>query len=335
MKLNRAASLFLSIALLASVVVGYATTASAAPSAKAIGYWTQARLDSAQPIELVVDAKTGIGKIQVNPAAGKAGGSTSTPGVVKTTDWPQGSPIAQTAVGKVFFSVGVDNYVCSGALATDSLPDRAIMLTAGHCVWDDVSGGFVRNFAFFPNYDSGDRTAWIATSLVARKEFTDQTTFNNIALANDFAFAVLTPESGQSYLPDLGYPVNNFFKNSYDLDVNGFAAKSISYAFGYPQAKPFNGLTLKYAGSPIFVDTRTNTTWGMSSSMTGGASGGPWLSNGTSTTVNAVSGKLSSLNSYKYSNDSTKMYGPFFTDRTTATFNAAKTTPVGNLVVTN
>jgi hypothetical protein len=66
--------------------------------------------------------------------------------------------------------------------------------------------------------------------------------------------------------------------------------------------------------------------------MTGGASGGPWLSNGTSTAVNAVSGKLSSLNSYKYNTDSTKMYGPFFNSRTTATYNAALTA-VGNQTV--
>ena len=335
MRINRPASLFVSIALLASVVVGYSTTASAAPSSKAIGYWTQARLDSAQPIELVVDEKTGIGKIQVNPAAGKSGGGgTSTTGLLKTTDWPQGAPIAQTAVGKVFFSVGTSNYVCSGALATDNDPTRAIVLTAGHCVWDDVTGSFVTNFAFYPNYDAGDRNAWLATALVARQEFTDQSTFNNTALANDFAFAVLTLASGQSYLPDLAYPSSKSFKNSYDLDITGFQAKRTAYAFGYPAAKPFNGLTLKYAGAPIFVDTSTNTTWGMSSTMTGGASGGPWLSNGNSTAVDAVEGNLSSLNSYKYNNDSTKMYGPFFNSQTTTAYNAALSA-TGNTKVSN
>ncbi len=324
MKLNRAASLFLSIALLASVVVGYSTTASAAPSAKAIGYWTQARLDSAQPIELVVDAKTGVGKIQVNPAAGKAGGSTSSPGVVKTTDWPQGSPIAQTAVGKVFFSVGRNNFVCSGSLVSEQDYNRAIVLTAGHCVWDEVNGAFVSNFAFFPNYESGTKTGWVASALVARKEFTDQVKFNNTALANDFAFAVLLPGGGNpTTLPDINF--QGVVNNSYALDVNGFSSGYTSYAFGYPAQKPFNGLTLKYAGAPIFIDSNTNTTWGMSSSMTGGASGGPWLSDGTSLVVNAVSGKLSSLNSYKYGNDSTRMYGPFFNLRTIALYEAALT----------
>jgi len=323
MKFNRSASLLTTISLLASIVVGFSTTASAAPSPKAVGYWTQERLDSAQPIELVVDQKTGIGKIQVNPAAGKTGGGgTSSTGVLKTTDWPQSAPIAQTAVGKVFFTVGGSRYVCSGALVTDGLAGRAIVLTAGHCVWDDQTGNFVENFIFYPNYDSGARTGWTASALVARQEFTSQTSFNNVALANDFAFAVLLPGGiNPATLPDVDF--QGVSKNSYDLVVGGFISGYTSYAFGYPAGKPFNGLTLKYAGSPIFLDTYTGTTWGMSSTMTGGASGGPWLSNGLSKTVDAVTGKLSSLNSYKYNNDSTKMYGPIFNERTQAAFNAA------------
>lgn len=326
MRMNRSSVSLLVLSFAASAVVGLGATASAAPSAKAVGYWTQERLDSAQAIELVVDATTGVGKKQISPAAGKPGGSAkNSPGVLQTTDWPQGQPIAQTAVGKVFFSVGTSNYVCSGALVTDSDPNRAIVLTAGHCVWDDLTRAFVTNFAFFPNYDAGDRNSWMATALVVRQEFSDQSTFNSTALANDFAFAVLTTNSNTAYLPDLGYPANSLFKNSYDLNVNGFVRGYTAYAFGYPQAKPYNGLTLKYAGSPIALDTRTNTTWGMSSSMTGGASGGPWLSNGTSTSVDATTGKLSSLNSYKYDNDATKMYGPIFNLRTTALYQAALT----------
>ena len=54
--------------------------------------------------------------------------------------------------------------------------------------------------------------------------------------------------------------------------------------------------------------------------MTGGSSGGPWLS-GFNTRTN--DGSASSLNSYKYNNDSTKMYGPKFNAKTKAVFDAA------------
>ena len=72
-------------------------------------------------------------------------------------------------------------------------------------------------------------------------------------------------------------------------------------------------------------------TWGMSSKMTGGASGGPWFSNFNTTTK---SGNLSSLNSYKYNNDATRMYGPRFSSKTQATFDTAKTAVgIGNITV--
>lgn len=331
MRINRTSSILVTLAVAATVV----TSANAAqnsnpgvPQGKAIGYWTQARLDSAQPLELVVDETTGVGKLRVNAQAGRATSKTTSGSTTKvnTADWPQGSLIAQTAVGKVFFTVGTSAYVCSGALATDPYADRAIVLTAGHCAWNQgAPGSYVTNWAFYPNYDAGFRTAWYASALVVRSEFATQTAFNNTALANDWAFAVLQPGGvNPTNLPDVDF--QGVAKNSYDLNISGFSNGYTSFAFGYPQAAPFDGLTLKYAGATIFVDSNTKTTWGMNSTMTGGASGGPWLSNGTGTTVNAVSGKLSSLNSYKYNLDTTKMYGPFFNSRTTTSYNAALTT---------
>ena len=56
----------------------------------------------------------------------------------------------------------------------------------------------------------------------------------------------------------------------------------------------------------------------MPCNMTGGSSGGPWLSNFESGTTT-----LSSLNSYGYSGQSV-MYGPKFNLRTSDTWTAAK-----------
>ena len=337
MKISKSFTVLSAVAALGLAAVSTAAIgAPATPPAKAVGYWNESRLASAQPIELSVDEATGIGKLRISPQARRPSGKTTSGSTTKvsTADWPQGSPIAQTAVGKVFFTVGTNPYVCSGALATDGLATRAIVLTAAHCVWSQgTPGAFVTNWAFYPNYDAGYRTPWYASALVARSEFTIQSTFNNTALAHDWAFVVLTPGGNNpATLPDVDF--QGVAQNSYDLDVSGFTTGYTSYAFGYPQAAPFDGLTLKYAGATIFVDSNTKTTWGMNSTMTGGASGGPWLSNGTTTTVNAVSAKLSSLNSYKYNLDSTKMYGPIFNARTTSTFNAALTAS-GNLAISN
>lgn len=292
------------------------------PNENARGYWNADKMAKATPIELVVDEITGIGKIA--PAAGaRGGGKAKTSGsttLVATTDWPNNAPIAQTAVGKVFFTIGTAGYVCSGALVKESDSNRAIVLTAGHCVWSQSStdGNFVTNWAFVPNYDQNpSNPIWYASALVVRNEFASQTSFNSTSLANDWAFAVLQPNTN-------GLPDNNGL-NAYELVTTGFTTANPSFAFGYPADAPFNGLSLKYAGATIFVDPNTKTTWGMNSTMTGGASGGPWLSNGVSKdgASYGLSGKLSSLNSYKYSKDSTKMYGPFFNARTLTTFAAA------------
>lgn len=290
------------------------------PNSNARGYWTQERMANAQPIELVVDEKTGVGKIQPAGSA-KGSGKVTTSGsttITATTDWPTGAPIAQTAVGKVFFSVLGKNYVCSGSLVKEAITNRAIVLTAGHCAWDQATGTFVSNWAFVPNYDAlPSSTPWLASALVVQPLFAAQTSFNKIALANDWAFAVITSTSA---LPDEG-------GNSYNLDVSGLVRGNPSFAFGYPAAPPFDGQSLKYAGATIFLDPNTGNTWGMNSTMTGGASGGPWLSNGTSRVGLDYGnfGKLSSLNSYKYNLDSTKMYGPIFNSQTLATFTAATT----------
>jgi hypothetical protein len=300
------------------------------PNDNAKGFWTKERMANAVPIELVVDEKTGVGKVQ--PAAGKtAGSSKGSPSttILSTTDWPDGAQIAQTAVGKVFFTVGLSTYVCSGALVQDGKPDRAIVLTAGHCAWDQASGSFVTNWMFIPNYDQfPNGTQWIAAALFVRDEFASQTSFNTTALLNDWAFAVLKPIAAN--LPDSN-------SNAYPYSESGFSNGSTSFAFGYPAAKPYDGLSLKYAGATIFTDPGTsNGTWGMNSNMTGGASGGPWLSNGDSRVGLdfGKSGSISSLNSYKYLRDSTKMYGPMFNSRTTSTFDAAKIANLANIANT-
>ncbi len=70
----------------------------------------------------------------------------------------------------------------------------------------------------------------------------------------------------------------------------------------------------------IFTDTwNANLTWGMACNMTGGSSGGPWLS---SFTESSGVGTLSSLNSYGYSGVK-NMYGPKFNSDTQAVYQAA------------
>ena len=66
---------------------------------------------------------------------------------------PPSSRRARRRFGKVFFSIGRSNYVCSGTATNSTNGD--VVTTAGHCVSD--GGTFVTNFAFVPAYNNGAR----------------------------------------------------------------------------------------------------------------------------------------------------------------------------------
>jgi len=73
--------------------------------------------------------------------------------------WSSGGAV-QTAVGRIYFEMPNNRkrkgpwsgYVCSGTVVDDyNTPDRSLILTAGHCVYDDVNKAFARNVLFIPN----------------------------------------------------------------------------------------------------------------------------------------------------------------------------------------
>jgi hypothetical protein len=85
---------------------------------------------------------------------------------------------------------------------------------------------------------------------------------------------------------------------------------------------PFDGEELVYSTGTVSSDRNTgNKTWRLPSTLTGGASGGPWYNGYTS--GNSI-GVVSSVNSYKYSSDKNSMYGPKFVSLTNELYSAAK-----------
>jgi len=281
----------------------------ATPPEQAVGYWTEAAMKSAKPVSLLVDPKTGLGTISVEPIVGNTVGA----------DWT-GRGLPQSANGKVFFSIGRLNYVCSGSIVQDGLSDVSIVITAAHCVMN--KGRFVTNWAFVPNYDENGKNVentWYARNLVVRTEFASQRQFNRTAIEHDWAFAVIP--AGMFTKNKVSYPnptTQLDAVGAFTFAQPGFTTVgNLSTAFGYPAADPYDGQLLKYAQGTIANDPQGYATWGMPSALTGGASGGPWLSN-------LSSGVVSSVNSYKYTNDASRMYGPKFNSKTDSTFSAAK-----------
>jgi V8-like Glu-specific endopeptidase len=321
-----AACLALLVVPLIVMPAAAAPSATAAEHARILAYWTPARMAAARPLDLT---PTAAGGTKGKPGGGGGGGGGG--GLVTGASWTNGGPVLNLT-GKVFFHMPNGDYICSGSVITDNRSGNSTVLTAGHCAYD-WSSGFVTNWMFIPNFDANPTYTcanttygcWTATALVIHYGFRNAGSFNNQAVTHDWAFAVVGA-GGKSGNAQLDSTVGG----SYGITLN--ASSSRLEAFGYPAARPYNGSDLTWCAGPAATDVSSSTgsTWGLACNMTGGASGGPWFVGLNET--NGTGGSVGSLNSYKYTGDSSHMYGPVFNSNTQATLNLALSTTNGNQV---
>lgn len=312
-----------------------ATPALAAPSTAADAaraehfrvaqYWTPARMASAQPRDFV---RTPTGFV---PRAKPGGG-----GTVTGASWTGGGAIAKSE-GKVYFSMDGGNWQCSGTAASDSRSGYSVVLTAGHCAYDETNGAFATNWVFIPAWDAKPATfssactasattygCWHATALVVDSGFATAGSFNDQATRHDFAFAVVGGGGFNGTTPLQTYVTE------FAVSLSSVTTSATVYAFGFPAAGKYHGNDLTYcSGTPIKDQYNNNDTFGLACDMTGGSSGGGWMAPFTPGTG---VGTLGGLNSYGYSGIR-NMYGPDFNSNTDAVYTTAKGTTSGNQIV--
>jgi hypothetical protein len=267
------------------LVLALASVASAAPAdqvdvkrvtqspAAVADYWTAERMENAIPVQQVRDAASG----RVEQAAAP----------FESYEYPGSYTVFPASThGKVFFTMGGSNFVCSGTALTST--NRSVVWTAGHCV-NEGPGAFATNWAFVPAYRDGSRPfgTWTARALVTSSQWGNQ---------GDISY-------------DVGAAVMNT-NGSALTDVVGGRAIAFNYnrsqfytSFGYPAAPPFNGERLWVCESNLLTsDSSTSPqTMGIGCDMTGGSSGGGWI----------VGGAVHSVNSYGYLTQPNVMYGPY------------------------
>jgi hypothetical protein len=306
------------------LLVAFATPAAAREGAQSrhdqiVAHWTAARMAAATPRDFSFDFARGF---VPNRPPGGTGGTAG-------ASWTGGGLVLQ-ASGKVYFQMGGGAYVCSGAVANDGRAGYSLVLTAAHCAYDEVARKFATNWLFIPNFDGSPtftcaqtiHGCWTAQALVVHQGYASAGGFNTQATLHDFAFAVVGPggKSGGQLDATVG---------SFPITFSSFADGTQMYAFGYPAAGKYKGKDLTYCAGPVFSDPYNDgLTYGMTCNMTGGSSGGPWLS-GFSTSTG--SGTLSSLNSYGYSGVRA-MHGPKFNDNTADVHSAANNATSNTIV---
>jgi V8-like Glu-specific endopeptidase len=255
---------------------------------KVVAYWTAERMRQALPAQR--DSRP-------VPAAKPQSASGTSAGV--SSEVPQPYP---SAYGKVFFTSnsGV-NYVCSGAAVNSA--NESVVWTAGHCV-NEGPGAFYKNFLFVPAYRDGS------------------------APYGKFAGSTLLTTSGWQASGEWGVDVGAVVvgANAFGQTLSDAVAEApLAFntprnqpyrLYGYPAAKKFSGQRLRVCETSWLMDDSyaTPSTMGASCDMTGGSSGGPWV---TST------GAVASVVSYGYRSLRNVLFGPHLEAEAQSLYSAA------------
>lgn len=250
------------------------TKAVAQDKAAVTQYWTAERMRTAIPADKVLS-----GSFAGKRKAAKLASAQQIP--------PPYTSAPTRTNGKVFFTDGGSNYVCSGTAVLSG--NSSVVWTAGHCVHDGASG-FHTNWTFVPAYADGSRPygTWTARTLLTTSAW---------AYNGDFSYdtgaAVVNANGGQRLTSVVG-----------GRNIAFNTARQQNYAaHGYPAAPPFNGQRLWVCNSPLIYDDTSASppTMGIDCDMTGGSSGGGWIANGS----------VVSVNSYGYATLPNVMFGPY------------------------
>ena len=249
-------------------------------------YWTAERMQAATPRE----QSRGGGS-----AAAKAAPLPWTSAEVSTPYTQQPT----STHGKVFFTLGGSDYVCSGTALLSG--NKSVVWTAGHCV-NEGPGDFATNWEFVPAYKDGSAPlgVYVASDLVTSNAWATQGDFSY-----DFAAAVVEPAGGTALTDRVG-----------GRGIAFNTARSQTYkSYGYPAAPPFTGERLWTCTSPLQTSDNgaSPATLGIGCDMTGGSSGGGWI----------VGNNLVSENSYGYDNQPNVMFGPYLGSVAQSVYNAA------------
>ncbi|GAA1271047.1 hypothetical protein Psi02_51290 [Planotetraspora silvatica] len=219
--------------------------------------------------------------------------------------WGSGGSVTRTT-GRVFLTMKGVDFVCS-ASAVDSA-NRDVVVTAGHCV-KDGAGAWAENWTFVPGYQGG-RQPYGAFS--ARRMFVPGPWSRGGDDDYDVGMVAVT-RHGARHLTDLvgGQEIGFFPKRGVR-----------TYGFGFPADPPYDGEHLLYCAGSVHGDPQGQSQdQGLRCDLTAGASGGPWLTDFDPATGR---GTLTSVSSFKYSNDRGTMYGPYFSTATQDLFRLAE-----------
>ncbi|MGW0200038.1 trypsin-like serine peptidase [Nonomuraea sp. NPDC003201] len=220
--------------------------------------------------------------------------------------WITGGAVARTT-GRVFLTVRGADFVCSASTVRSA--NRDVVVTAGHCV-KDGAGGWAANWTFVPAYGMGGAQRF--GQYAARRMFVAGPWSSRGDDNYDVGMVALATSGGRHVADVVG---------TQEIAFNAARGGQV-FGFGYPADPPYDGHHLVYCAGRLRADPYGQSRdQGVGCEMTAGSSGGPWM-----TTFDLATGKgtITSVSSFKYSDDQRTMYGPYFGDATKALFDTAE-----------
>jgi V8-like Glu-specific endopeptidase len=164
--------------------------------------------------------------------------------------------------GKVYFTMGALDYVCSGTSITAD--NKRLVVTAGHCVYG--FDRFASQWLFVPAKDGDEEPfgRWTARKLLTTPQWR-----SNEDIRYDVGMARMAKRDGRRLQRAVGARGIGF-----NLDPNRY------HAYGYPAEAPFPGDRLYLCNSPARGSDQEEDRprpRRIDCDMTGGSSGGGWV----------------------------------------------------------
>ncbi|GGT36436.1 trypsin-like serine peptidase [Nonomuraea spiralis] len=316
-----------------ALVVEHEAARGDAEQRRVLGYWTPQRMAAALPIGLLDTVTDGRGLL--DPVTGDLlSGMTRHGGVQARPDvsgghteinlgrrhqassrpqastigsrWSTGGAVTRTT-GRVFLTLAGADFVCSASTVSSASKD--LVVTAGHCV-KDGQGEWAENWTFVPGYGRGGEQPY--GQYAARRMFVAAPWSRSADDNHDVGMVALTTSGGRHVADVVG---------TQDIAFNARRGGQ-TYGFGYPADPPYDGDRLVYCAGRLRDDPYKQThDQGLGCAMTAGSSGGPWMSDFDPMTGR---GTITSLSSFKYSDDQHTMYGPYFGEAAKAVYATAE-----------
>ena len=253
-------------------------------------------------------------------------------------------PESQRPVGRPRGAGRGDVHLTKGSVSSGrssagaGLSGRSIILTAAHCVYDDVYKVFARNVLFIPDQAGTQGTGtdrvcsndplgcWAPAFGVVDGDWTTRTFPDNIPW--DYAYYVVDDGTGHT----AGFTAGS----SSILDE---AAGSLPVSFASPTSgTDATALGYSYSEDPelmyctegLGTESSHGSLWLSQCGLSGGASGGPWMQ-----PLSGGSGTIISVNSWGYTNQPGMAGPPLAGSTASCLFTAAEggaATTTGGLV---